>query len=229
MITVVTALMAILATFTCYIFSKKLYIRYPFPFTLPLLIGTLLIITILTVSGVTYDTYMVGGKWIEQLLGPAVVALAFPLYKQRSLLKKYFIPLSIAVSSGALLGIISGFQLSRILGIDDVIIYSIMPKSVTTPVAMEVASMLGGIPALAAVFVMIAGIGGVVFGPLLLKLFNINGVIGRGVGLGSAAHAIGTSKALEYGELEGAISSVSMTLSALIVSLLGPMIFYVLF
>ncbi|MFN7250564.1 MAG: LrgB family protein [Anaerobacillus sp.] len=229
MITIVTALMAILATFACYIISKKLYIHYPFPFTLPLLIGTLLIITLLTVSGIPYDTYMVGGKWIEQLLGPAVVALAFPLYKQRRLLKTYFIPLSIAVTFGALLGIISGFQLSKILGIEDVIIYSIMPKSVTTPVAMEVASMLGGIPALAAVFVMVAGIGGVVFGPLLLKLFNINGVIGRGVGLGSAAHAIGTSKAIEYGELEGAISTVSMTLSALIVSLLGPMIFYVLF
>jgi predicted murein hydrolase (TIGR00659 family) len=223
-----TALIAILVTIAIYFFSKKFYQRFPTPFTIPLLIGTLLIIMLLTVSGIPYDTYMVGGKWIEQLLGPAVVALAFPLYKQREVLKAYFFPLLTGVSCGALFGVISGAQLSRLLGIEEMLVYSIMPKSVTTPVAMEVASSLGGIPALAAIFVMIAGIGGVIISPILLKVFNITHVIGKGVGLGSAAHAIGTARALEAGELEGAISSVSMTLSAIIVSILGPMMFYFL-
>lgn len=222
------SLTAIFVTLAIYFLSKKLYQRFPTPVTIPLLIGTTLMIVILTVSGIPYETYMVGGKWIEQLLGPAVVALAFPLYKHRSVLKTYFFPLTVGVTFGAFLGVISGAQLSKLLGIEEMLIYSIMPKSVTTPVAMEVAQALGGIPALAAIFVMIAGIGGVVLGPFLLKLFNINHVIGKGVGLGSAAHAIGTSRALEYGELEGAISSVSMTLSAIIVSLLGPVMFFLL-
>lgn len=229
MISIGTGLLAIASTIIIYLLSKKLYQSFPSPFTVPLLIGTALLILLLSVTNISYDTYMVGGKWIEQLLGPAVVALAFPLYKHRHVLVKYFFPLSASVSIGAFLGIVSGAQLSKWFGVEEWLIYSIMPKSVTTPVAMEVASTLGGIPALAAIFVMIAGISGVVIGPILLKLFSINHFLGTGVGLGSAAHAIGTARALEYGELEGAISSVSMTLSAIIVSILGPLMFYLLF
>ncbi|MCT8137282.1 LrgB family protein [Anaerobacillus sp. CMMVII] len=219
-------LTAIVVTLVIYYISKRFYLRFPTPLTIPLVIGTLLIIVLLTVSGIPYETYMVGGKWIEQLLGPAVVALAFPLYKHRQVLKTYMFPLCLGVSTGALLGVLTGVQLSRLFGIEDVLIYSILPKSVTTPVAMEVAATLGGIPALAAIFVMIAGIGGVIIGPFLLKLFQIDHVIGKGIGLGSAAHAIGTSKALEFGELEGAISSVSMTLTAIFVSCLTPAMIY---
>lgn len=221
------ALLTIILTISIYFLTKKLYQVFPTPFTVPLLIGTVFLVVFLLVSGVSYETYMVGGKWIEQLLGPAVVALAYPLYKNRSVLKKYLFPLCVGVTLGAFLGMFSGAQLSRLLGIEELLIYSIMPKSVTTPVAMEVASTLGGIPALAAIFVMIAGIGGVIIGPPLLKLCSITHFIGKGVGLGSAAHAIGTAKALEYGELEGAISSVSMTLSAIIVSIMGPIMFLV--
>ncbi|WNF36105.1 LrgB family protein [Bacillaceae bacterium IKA-2] len=220
------AFFAITVTVTIYFISKKFYQWFPTPFTVPLLIGTAILIALLTISGVTYDTYMIGGKWIEQLLGPTVVALAFPLYKHRSVLYNYFFPILVGVSVGAFLGVASGVQLSKWLGLGDIMIYSVMPKSVTTPVAMEVAASLGGIPALAAVFVVIAGIFGVVVGPFLLKLFKIDHFIGKGIGLGSAAHAIGTARALEYGELEGAISSVSMTISAIVVSVLGPLLFY---
>lgn len=228
MINIGMAFLAIVFTLFIYFVCKKLYQRYPTPFTLPLLLGTILMIFILYVGNVPYDTYMIGGKWIEQLLGPAVVALALPLYKNRKVLMKYFMPLTVGVTIGAFVGMVSGTQLSRLIGIEEMLVYSVMPKSVTTPVAMEVASNLGGIPALAAIFVMIAGIGGVVIGPVLLKWLNINHFIGKGVGLGSAAHAIGTSKAHEYGELEGAISTVSMTLSAIIVSILGPAVIYIL-
>jgi predicted murein hydrolase (TIGR00659 family) len=228
MINIGIALISIAVTVAIYFISKRLYKQFSYPFTIPLLIGTTLLIILLTASGITYDTYMIGGKWIEQLLGPAVVALALPLYKQRVVLKKYLFPLSVSVTCGAVLGVISGAQLSKWFGIEEILIYSILPKSVTTPVAMEVAATLGGIPALAAIFVMIAGISGVIIGPSLLKVCHIDHFIGKGIGLGSAAHAIGTARALEYGELEGAISSVSMTLSAIIVSIIGPLIFYIL-
>ncbi|RXI98631.1 LrgB family protein [Anaerobacillus alkaliphilus] len=222
-------IVVILATVGTYILSRKFYQKYPSPITNPLLIGTFLLILLLVGSGTSYETYMIGGKWIEHLLGPAVVALAFPLYKNRKILTKYLLPLCCGVTIGAFLGIISGAGLSKLLGIEDLLIYSLIPKSVTTPVAMEVAATLGGIPALAALFVMIAGIGGAIFGPVLLKFLKVTHFLGIGVGLGSAAHAIGTSRAHEFGELEGAISTVSMTLSAVIVSFLGPILFYVFY
>ncbi|WP_096202626.1 LrgB family protein [Bacillus sp. FJAT-45350] len=216
----------ILLTVGVYFGARKFYQKYPNPFTLPILIGTIIMILILVVFKIPYDTYMVGGKWIEMLLGPAVVALAYPLYKQWEMLKKYFFSIIIGVSIGAVIGILSGLQLAKWLGIEEMIIYSLVPKSVTTPVAMDIAQTLGGAPPLAAIFVMVAGIGGVVLGPYMYKWFKIHHFLGKGIGIGSASHAIGTAKALENGEREGAASSIAMTLSAIVVSILGPMIVF---
>ncbi|MGO4890069.1 LrgB family protein [Anaerobacillus sp. MEB173] len=218
------SLITIIVTLVIYHFSKKLYMRFQSPFLLPLLVGTIAIILLLVVLDISYETYMTGGQWIEKLLGPAVVALAYPLYKQWTLLKKYFIPIIAGVTVGAVIGVTSGFTFSVWMGIEELTVYSLVPKSVTTPVAMDIAHSLGGAPPLASVFVMIAGIGGVVFGPTLLKWCRIHHFLGKGIGFGSASHAIGTSKALEDGEKEGAISSIAMTLSAIVVSIIGPVI-----
>lgn len=206
--------------------SKKLHKKFPHPFTLPLLVGTIWLIAILMVFQIPYEMYMLGGKWIEYLLGPAVVALAYPLYKQWAMLKKYFFSIISGVVVGAIIGVISGIHLSKFLGIEDTLIYALIPKSVTTPVAMDIAQSLGGAPPLAAIFVMVAGIGGVVFAPYLFKWFKINHFLGKGIGTGSASHAIGTARALENSEQEGAASSVAMTLSAIVVSIIGPMLVF---
>ncbi|MDT8859340.1 LrgB family protein [Alkalihalobacillus sp. MEB130] len=219
----------IMVTIGIYLASKVLYKRYPFPYMLPLLTSTIVLIIVLVVFQIPYETYSLGGRWLEMLLGPAVVALALPLYKQFSMLKQNFAPIMISVTTGAIVGIVSGLMMAKWLGIEKELVYSIVPKSVTTPVAMDIATTLGGIAPIAAILVMVAGVGGIVMAPYLFKLCKIDHAIGKGLGTGSGAHAIGTAKAIENSEKEGAASSVAMTLSAIIVSFIGPFIVFLFY
>ncbi|WP_062197704.1 LrgB family protein [Massilibacterium senegalense] len=218
------AILIIILTISVFFMMEKLYIRLPNPILLPALTSTILLASVLVMFHIPYETYMLGGEWINKLLGPAVVALAIPLYKQRLTLKKYLLPILAGVSLGAFVGILSGTGFAKWIGMDKEMIYTILPKSVTTPVAIEIASSLGGIPTLAAVFVIFAGLVGAIGGPYLIRLFRIDGPLAKGIGFGTASHAFGTVKALEQGELEGAISSVAMTLCALITSVISSIV-----
>ncbi|MFD0079325.1 MULTISPECIES: LrgB family protein [Priestia] len=202
----------------------KVYVRFSYPILIPVLTTTIFVILLLLTFHVSYDEYMIGGKWINSLLGPAVVALAYPLYKQREMLVKYSVPIIGGVFVGLFAGMISGLVFAEVFGIDRSLILSIIPKSITTPVAIQIATGLGGVPSMTVVFVMIAGFSGVILGPLLLKWIRIKSSLGKGIALGSASHALGTSKAFEYGELTVSMSSVSMTLSAVLGSVFGPIV-----
>jgi predicted murein hydrolase (TIGR00659 family) len=215
-------------TMIVYLLARKLNKTFPLPITLPILTATIMVIVFLVTFKIDYETYRLGGKWIEWLLGPGVVALAYPLYKQWELLKKNPLSILIGVVSGISLGITLIIVTLKWLGFDSSIILSFIPFNSTTPVAMDVSTALGGIPSLAAVFVMIAGIGGAVIGPTLLRLLKIHHFIGKGVGMGTASHAIGTSKIIEEGEKEGAASTVAMTISAVSISILSPIFVYFL-
>jgi len=216
------ACLAIAGTIVTYNFMKKVYIKFYTPFMVPIVTATTCIAIFLLIFHIPYDSYMIGGKWIVHLLGPAVVALAYPLYRQLDTIKKFGIPIITGVFVGTFVGIVSGIELSLLFGIEKLTLYSLVPKSVTSPVAMDIAKVIGGNPTLAAVFVMVAGVIGAVLGPYLLKWIRVTHFIGRGIGFGTAAHGIGTSKALELGEKEGAISSIAMTLSTIFASLLSP-------
>ncbi|MBE1556277.1 LrgB family protein [Sporosarcina limicola] len=218
------SILFIFLTIGMYAIMSFIYVRYYNALLVPILTTTTAIIIVLVLFNVPYETYMVGGKWIDALLGPAVVSLSIPLYKQRKLLKQYLYPILGGVLVGSMVGMISGVLFAKLIGFSKEIVLTILPKSITTPIAMEITSGLGGIPTLATVFVIIAGLTGVLFGQPLFKLFKIDTALGRGIGLGVASHAIGTSKAIEYGEQEASMSSVAMTLSALIGSFLGPLI-----
>jgi predicted murein hydrolase (TIGR00659 family) len=202
----------------------KVYVRFSYPILIPVLTTTIFVILLLLTFHVSYDEYMIGGKWINSLLGPAVVALAYPLYKQREMLVKYSVPIIGGVFVGLFAGMISGLVFAEVFGIDRSLILSIIPKSITTPVAIQIATGLGGVPSMTVVFVMIAGFSGVILGPLLLKWIRIKSSLGKGIALGSASHALGTSKAFEYGELTVSMSSVSMTISAVLGSVFGPIV-----
>lgn len=202
----------------------KVYVRFSYPILIPVLTTTIFVILLLLAFHVSYDEYMIGGKWINSLLGPAVVALAYPLYKQREMLVKYSVPIIGGVFVGLFAGMISGLVFAEVFGVDRSLILSIIPKSITTPVAIEIATGLGGVPSMTVVFVMIAGFSGVILGPILLKWIRIKSSLGKGIALGSASHALGTSKAFEYGELTVSMSSVSMTLSAVLGSVFGPIV-----
>lgn len=215
---------AIIGTIIIFLVMAKLYKRFSYPLLVPIATTTLVIIIGLLLFSIPYETYMLGGKWIDELLGPAVVALAYPLYHNRRALKEYFKPIFIGVIVGSTAGILSGLYLARLFSVSPEVLFSLAPKSVTSPVAMDIADVIGGVPALAAVYVMIAGIGGAMFGPILLKITKVNHYIGVGLGFGTASHGIGTAKALEIGTNEGAISSVAMILSAIYTAIILPIL-----
>ncbi|APH04034.1 LrgB family protein [Bacillus weihaiensis] len=211
-------------TLGIYYLMKKIYMKIHHPLLVPIFTTSIILVVLLLLLQVPYEIYMVGGRWIDELLGPAVVALAIPLYDNRKMIKKNVVSIFISIFSGSIIGILSGVLLSVIIGLDDNLIASIAPKSVTTPIAMEISELLGGTPAIAAVYVMVAGISGTIFGPYLMRKATIHHPISIGIGFGTASHGIGTAKALELGTVEGALSSISLTLSAIFTSLLCPII-----
>ncbi|ETP70234.1 hypothetical protein G159_02810 [Planococcus glaciei CHR43] len=216
-------------TTVLYLFLNSQYIKYRWTILNPVLTTTVALVIILLVFDVSYETYMLGGKWVGELLGPAVVALAVPLYKQWELLRKNLLPIVIGVTAGSIVGLLSGSLLTKLFGFSAEMVLTMLPKSITTPVAMQMAEAFGGIPSLAAVYVMVAGFTGILVGPWLLKTLRIDSSIGRGIGLGSSAHGLGTAKAFEYGPEEASMSSVAMTLSAVVGSFLGPVIVWLFF
>lgn len=211
-------------TVIAYLLARKCYQRFPYPFFVPVLIATVIIICVLKLSQYPYEQYMKDVSLITELLGVAIVALGYPLYKHWKLIHKYVIPILFGTFVGTYLGLESGRMLAKWFHFDDSVTYSLIVKSVTTPVAIEIAEAIGGIRALAAIFVMIAGISGVVFGPFLLKWLKVDKPLEIGISYGCAAHVIGTSKSLEFGEEAAAVSSVSMTLCAVFASFLTPVI-----
>ncbi|KGX91094.1 hypothetical protein N781_05170 [Pontibacillus halophilus JSM 076056 = DSM 19796] len=219
---ILTALLTLIGTIGIFLIMNKLYHKIHNPFLLPALTSTFVIVVVLLSLGVSYETYMVGGQWIDALLGPAVVSLAYPLYRQRYVLRRYLLPIGVGVAAGSVTGMFTGIGLTKLLQFNQDLVYSVLPKSITTPVAMEITTDLGGVPSLTVIFVMFAGFTGAVLGPYVLKAVRLTTFIGRGIGFGSASHAVGTAKAYEYGEDAASVSSVAMTLSAIIGSLIAP-------
>lgn len=209
-------------TVIVYLITNYIYLRYRKTLLNPVLASTAILVLVLVLGNIPYDTYMTGGSWIGTLLGPAVVALAVPLYKQRNLLFSNLLPIVTGIATGVVVGMASGILFTQLFRFSEELILTVLPKSLTTPVAMQIAGNLGGIPSLAAVFVMVAGFTGYIIGPVLLKWLHIDSAIGRGIGLGTSAHGMGTAKAFEYGQQEASMSSVAMTLSAVLGALLGP-------
>ncbi|GAC90956.1 LrgB family protein [Anoxybacillus flavithermus NBRC 109594] len=214
----------LLWTIVVYMAMRKLYARFYFPLLVPIATSTLVIIITLSLFHLSYEQYMSGGKWLVHLLGPAVVALALPLYQHRQTLKQFLWPLLCSTFFGTIIGMGSGLLLARLFHLPERVVRSIIPKSVTSPVAMDIAKLIDGIPTLAAVYVMVAGIFGAMFGPTIFQRLRLTTALGIGSGLGAASHGIGTAKALEIGKKEAAISSVAMTLSAIFASLLCPLL-----
>lgn len=223
------AALMILLTIISYFLMTKLYIRFNLSFLLPVLTSTILIVVILVAFQIPYESYMQGGQWINSLLGPAVVALAYPLYKQRDFLRKHAVVIFASVTFAGTVGMLSVAVLAKVTNLGHSLSLSILPKSVTTPVAIAITDGIGGNASMAVVAVMIAGIFGSILAPILFKLAKVHSPVGRGIALGSASHALGTAKAVEYGELAFSMGSVSMSLNALLSSILAPLIAWILF
>lgn len=222
-------LFIISSTVLLFILLNRLYLKVGHPLLLPILTATCITVIILLVFNIPYETYMEGGQWISKMLGPAVVALAFPLYNQRELIFKYKYSIITSIIVAMLAGLISVVALLLFFGSSKDFILTSLPKSLTTPVAMQVSDIVGGIPPLTAVMVMVAGFTGAILGPVLFKLFKIDTAISRGVAMGSASHGVGLTKLKEYSEEDLSIGSLSMGLSAVVGAFIIPLISIYLF
>ncbi|RPE00326.1 CidB/LrgB family autolysis modulator [Candidatus Pantoea deserta] len=191
----------------------------------PLLVAMAIIIPLLLVLNIPYTRYFAGSQILNQLLQPAVVALALPLYEQMHQIRARWKSLIGVCFIGSLTAMTSGTAIALWMGATPEIAATILPKSVTTPIAMAVSASLQGIPAISAICVLIAGVLGAVFGHMVLNLLGVKTRAARGLAIGNASHALGTARAAEVDYQEGAFSSLALVLCGIITSLLAPFIF----
>ena len=186
-----------------------------------LIIAGLLVILVLKVFNIPFDSYNQGGSLINMFLGPATACLAVTIYSKLDLLKKYWLPVLVGCVVGVLTSMGSILVMCRLFGLDRDMTMSLVPKSVTTPIASAVAEGHGGIVAIAIAAVIFTGILGNVIAPMLIKLFRVKDPIAVGLGLGACSHAMGTAKALELGETQGAMSGLAMGLCGIFTTLVA--------
>lgn len=189
----------------------------------PLLISIALIIAFMHFTGLSLEKFNRGGDIISFFLGPATVILAVPLYKQIKLLKANLIPIIAGVAIGCVTAVTSVYFLGRIFGLGDMLSRSLVPKSVTTPIGIEISKQIGGLPSITVAAIIITGIIGAVLGPVICKLFFIKDKVAIGLSIGTAAHAVGTTKAIELGETEGAMSGLAIGIAGLFTVFLAPL------
>ena len=214
----------VIVTFTIIIYwlAQKLQARTGFILLNPILITILIIIAFLMIFNIDYQTYHNGSKYIDFLLKPAVVALGVPLYKQLKVIKKQALNIVISQLAGCITGIVSVVLIAKLMGASKEIIFSLAPKSVTTPNAIEISRSIGGIAPLTASVVIVVGIFGAVFGYSILKLTGVRNPMAQSLSMGNAAHAIGTSKSMEISPVFGAMSSIGLIVNGIFTAILAP-------
>ncbi len=191
----------------------------------PLLISYVIIIPLLVLLNIPLEWYKRGGDIINMFLSPATAVLAITVYRQRKLLKDHILSVIVGSIAGSLTSLLVVYALCRLLLMPDEITVSMLPKSITTPMAIAVSESLGGIEAVTVLAVIITGISGNILGPILIKVFRIKNEIAQGMAMGAASHAVGTSKAIELGEVQGALSSIALVMSGIITVILSLIFF----
>ena len=216
-------------TVTVFWLAKQLYAAaHGLSLLNPVMVSIAAIVALLLLTHTDYDRYFDGAQFIHFMLGPATVALAVPLIEQLAALRRSLVPLSVALLVGALTGILSTVALCWAMGVDGRTMLSLLPRSITTPIAMGVSEQIGGSAEITVVFVVITGVLGAAFGvPLLGRLMQKDPIAG-GFALGVSAHGIGTARAFEYGGQAGAFAGLGMGLNGALTAILIPLVVWVL-
>lgn len=194
----------------------------------PVLVSILVLVALLMLTDTPYHDYFDGAQFIHFLLGPATVALAVPLAAQATELRRAWLPIAAALSAGSLTAIVSAMAIGWAVGLTPETLLSMLPKSVTTPIAMGVADEVGGLPSLTAVLVILTGITGAVIGIPLLRVLGLRDPLAKGFAMGVAAHGIGTARAFEHSERAGAFSGLGMGLNGALTAVLVPLLVWLL-
>lgn len=211
-------------TFVIYLGAQLLQRRLRVTMLNPILITIILLIVYLIATDTDYDTYRQGGDYIDFWLKPAVVALGLPLYRQLRTIRKQLMPIILAELAGCVTGIVAVVVTAEVFGATRDVVVSLAPKAVTTPIAIEIAQTMNGIPALTAAVVVVTGILGNLAGFKIASLSRVKSPIAGGLSIGTASHAVGTAAAMTRSERWGAFSSLGLTLNGLLTAILSPVI-----
>ncbi|WP_419888323.1 LrgB family protein [Neobacillus niacini] len=214
-------------TLACYFFSFKLYRKYKKAWLNPLYTASALLIFFLLIFHIHEDTYQQVSVVFNQLLQLAVVSLAVPLYKQWSFLKKNYKKIFAGVISGTVLGVIAVLGMAQLFQLKQQLLASLIPRSVTLPIALTISNDLGGITSTTIFFVIFSALISLMIGPKLLNQLGIKSKSAKGLAMGTSAQMLGANRSLVWGEEEGAMGSIAMTTSALFLSVLMPILPYI--
>ena len=208
-------------TIAAYIGGVKLQKKTGLVVCNPLIVAVFVIGTVLLVFDIPYEDYYAGGGLINLMLTPATVCFAVSIYGKIEVLKKNLLPVLVGCTVGAITSVGSIWLMCRLFGLDRELTMSLLPKSVTTPIATALSSGNGGIVSITAVAVIFTGVAGNLCAPLLIRLFRVKDPVAAGVGVGACSHAIGTARAMELGQTQAAVSSVAIGLCGIITTLLA--------
>lgn len=205
-----------------YEFGVLLKKKLKFTICNPLLIAIVSVIVILAAFDIPYEKYNEGAKYLSYLLTPSTVCLAIPLYEQVELLKKNFRAIAAGIVSGVLTSAVCVLVLAILFGLDHVQYVTLLPKSITTAIGMGVSEELGGYVTITVAVIIVTGILGNIFAEKVCRIFRIEEPVAKGIAIGSASHAVGTARAMEIGEIEGAMSSLSIAVSGVLTVIVAP-------
>lgn len=214
----------VVVSVVAYWIGEKMKEKWKLPVFNPLLISSIIVIAVLLLFDIDYEIYNQGAKYISFFLTPATICLAVPLYRQLESLKKNVPAILISIFLGCIAHVLILLGIAALFSVDEILLRSFLPKSVTNPIAIGISAEIGGIQAVTAVGVCVAGIFGSIIGPFLFRLFKITEPVAQGLGLGSPSHAIGTSKALEMGEIQGAMSSLAIVVTGILTVIIVPIV-----
>lgn len=207
------------AYFVGWLLNKK----FKKDFINPMIIAVIIVIAFVLISGMDFEAYDRQASFLSYLLTPATICLAIPLYKQLGILKNNLAAVSVAVVSGAVAAMLSVLAVSLAFGVTHEIYVSLLPKSITTAIGMGVSEELGGVQEITVAVIVVTGVVGAMIGKPLCKLLRISHPVAVGLAFGVAAHAVGTSKALEIGEIEGAMSGLAIVITGMLTVILSPL------
>lgn len=218
-------LLGLSLTLVAYLAGRWAYLKAKgSPFLNPVLVAVVILIVLLKLTRTDYQTYFQGAQFVHFLLGPATVALALPLYRQLPALRRSVPAVAAALIGGSIMASLSAMTIAKVLGAAPQIVLSMAPKSVTTPIAMGIAEKLGGLPAIAAIMVLVTGVSGAMMGRYVLNAVGVRDWRARGLAVGTAAHGQGTAVALHANETAGVFASIALGLNGILTALLVPVL-----
>ncbi|WP_295295606.1 LrgB family protein [uncultured Brachyspira sp.] len=222
-------LISIVITLIAYIIAYYIYNKTKLPILTPLVTTVILVGFAIYFMGVPYSVYNEsGGKFINALIGPATVVLALPIYRNLPILKANLLVILLSIAIGSAIGIVGIYITAKIMGVSENILLSLLPKSITTAIAVDVADSIGAVKSITVLAVIVSGVVGAIIAPIVCKIFRIKSPLAKGIAIGTASHAVGTSKAIEMGETEGAMSGLAIGIAGALTVVLLPILYKLL-